>query len=82
MDRFVLNVKDYRLEMGTTQVELAEDTGLSRKTVAMLEQSCGCNLNFGTYKHVPAQWKSVFCTTRIRWQKCFFTDIRWLHTCL
>ena len=54
MDRFVLNVKDYRLEEGITQIELSENTGISRKTIAILEQSSGCNPNLGTLSRIAA----------------------------
>ncbi len=54
MDRYIFYVKDYRLKDGTTQIELSERTGLSRKTVAMLEQNSGCNPSLGTLMRVAA----------------------------
>ena len=54
MDRFVFNVKDYRLSSGVTQLELSEKTGVSRKTVSMLEQECGCNPSLGTLMRIAA----------------------------
>ena len=54
LDRYIFFVKDYREEEGITQYELSERTGLSRKTVAMLEQTSGSNPNLSTLMRIAA----------------------------
>ena len=57
MDKFIINVREYREQAGITQNELSEQTGICRKTIALLEQPEGSNPKIGTLLRIAAYFK-------------------------
>ena len=57
MDKFIINVREYRERAGLTQNELSEETGVCRKTITLLEQPEGYNPKIGTLVRIAAYFK-------------------------
>lgn len=57
MDKFIINVKEYREQAGLTQNELSEETGVCRKTITLLEQPEGYNPRIGTLLRMASYFK-------------------------
>lgn len=60
MERYRSNLKRLRVDAGLTQDELADATGVSRKTIILIESDQGSNPQIGTAKRLMAYFDIAF----------------------
>ena len=60
MERYRSRLKEFRVAAGLTQQELADETGVAVRTIALIETKEGTNPSVGTLKRLLAYFKITF----------------------
>ena len=60
MERYKSKLKDFRVAAGLTQQELADETGVAVRTIALIETKEGSNPSVGTLNRLLAYFKITF----------------------
>lgn len=60
METYKSKLKDFRVAAGLTQQELADETGVAVRTIALIETTEGSNPSVGTLKRLLAYFKITF----------------------
>ena len=60
LEKYKSNLKELRLDAGLTLEELAEATGLGKRTIITIENDAGANPSVGTVKRLLADFEITF----------------------
>lgn len=60
LEKYKSNLKDLRLDAGLTIEELADVTGLGKRTIIAIENDAGANPSIETVKHLLAYFQIPF----------------------
>lgn len=60
LEKYKSNLKELRLDAGLTLDELAEATGLGKRTIITIENDAGANPSVGTVKRLLAYFEISF----------------------